>query len=308
MVQGFEGARVRRADTFLEPLAPRTLEPLNGIVRARRRPAGWVAPGPPPAYGADSRAELQPRTGEDLCYLSGDWRILQRIGGHRWSLDDLVTAWVAVDETRDAPPRRYADLGCGIGSVLMMLAWRFPQARGLGVEAQAVSADLARRSLAWNGILDRCAVRLGDLRNPSILPEARAFALVTGTPPYLAPGTANESKRLQRGPCRFEHRGGIEAYCRAAARLLAPGGIFVACAGALQRERVATAADRAGLAINRRLDVVPRADKSPLFSVYAMRAEPTRLSARVDAFIVRGADGERTAPFRTLREEMGMPP
>ena len=61
-----------------------------GIVRPARRPPGWAAPGPRPGR---ERVELGPRPGEDLCFLAGDWRILQRLGGHRWSLDDLVTAW-----------------------------------------------------------------------------------------------------------------------------------------------------------------------------------------------------------------------
>jgi tRNA1(Val) A37 N6-methylase TrmN6 len=278
-----------------------------GIVRPPRRPPGWIAPGPAPSPDAERRDDLQPRAGEDLCYLSGDWRILQRVGGHRWSLDDLVTAWVAFDQTRHAPPQRFADLGCGIGSVLMMLAWRFPTAHGIGVEAQELSADLARRSLAWNGIADRCEVRLGDLRDASIVAETRAFDLVTGTPPYLAPGTANESNRPQLGPCRFEHRGGIDAYCRAATRLLAPGGVFVACAGWLQVDRVDSDAERAGLRIDRRLDVVPRQGKTPLFSVYAMCPGPPRSAPRIDVLVVRTASGDRSAPFRALREEMGLP-
>src|SRR5262245_38432707 len=131
-----------------------------GIVRAPRRPDGWRAPGPRPAARGKG-----PGPGEDLCHLAGDWRILQRIGGHRWSLDDLVTAWFAASVVQDAPPERMLDLGCGIGAVLMLLAWRFPGARGLGIGAQAVSVDLARRSLAWNGADRRCTVVLGDLRD-----------------------------------------------------------------------------------------------------------------------------------------------
>src|SRR5262249_20078807 len=121
-----------------------------GIVRPPRRPAGWLAPGPAPAPGPH-RADLWPGPGEGLCHLAGNWRILQLVRGHRWSLDDLVTAWFAAEVVGGAPPGRFADLGCGIGAVLLLLAWRFPAARGLGVEAQPVSVDLARRSLAWNG-------------------------------------------------------------------------------------------------------------------------------------------------------------
>jgi SAM-dependent methyltransferase len=119
------------------------------------------------------RAELWPRAGEDLCHLAGDWRILQLLRGHRWSLDDLMTAWFAAEVVAPAAPRRFADLGCGIGAVLLLLAWRFPETRGLGIEAQAVSVDLARRSLAWNGADERCEVRHGDLREAASIREER---------------------------------------------------------------------------------------------------------------------------------------
>src|SRR5262249_22239418 len=149
--------------------------------------------------------------GEDLCWLAGDWRILQRVGGHRWSLDDLVTAWCASAAVADRPPERFVDLGCGIGTVLLLLAWRFPDACGVGIEAQPGSVDLAGRSLAWNGVTDRCAVRRGDLRDPVALAGVGRAALVTGTPPYLPVGTATESRRPEVAPSHVEHRGGIES-------------------------------------------------------------------------------------------------
>jgi tRNA1(Val) A37 N6-methylase TrmN6 len=137
--------------------------------------------------------------------------------------------------------------------------------------------------------------------------ESGSFDLVTATPPYLAPGAANESTRPQVGPCRFEHRGGVEAYCRTAARLLERGGVFVTCAGRLQLRCVDAAAQGAGLRIRRRLDVVPRQGKAPLFSVYAMDRRSSRSATRFDTLIVRLANGERSGSFGALREEMGMP-
>jgi len=264
-------------------------------------------PGPQPATPRDRR-DLWPRPGEDLCHLAGDWRILQRLDGHRWSLDDLVTAWFATEQVRDARPSRVADLGCGIGAVLMLIAWRFPQARCVGVEAQPVSVARARRSLAWNGVAGRCEVKLADLRAADVLPDG-VFDLVTGTPPYLRPGTATESERVQRAPCHFEHRGGIEAYCAAAARLMAPRGCFVTCAAAAQVQRVHTAACATGLRIVRRREVVPRAGKRALFSVYAMERARVGGSMVVEApLVVREANGGRTEAFRALRLDLGMPP
>jgi len=275
-----------------------------GIVRAARRPRDWQAPGPAPA----APREIVPGPGEDLCYLCGDWRILQCTDGHRWSLDDLVTAWFAAEQL-PTPPDHILDLGSGIGSVLLMLAWRFPAAVVTGIEAQPLSVDLARRSIAWNGAADRCRVHLGDLRDDALLAAAGCVDLVTGTPPYLPIGTARESRRVQKGPCNFEHRGGIEAYCVAAARALLPSGLFVVCEQAAQEKRVHAAAHAAGLAVTQTLPVVPRAGKPPLFAVHAMR----RSSADVDpvtlpALVVRERDGTRTTDFQRVREAMGLPP
>lgn len=272
---------------------------MTGTVRPARRPPGWIAPGPAPVVPTD-RDDVWPRDGEELCWLAGDWRILQLARGHRWSLDDLATAWLAADV---ASPARFADLGCGIGTVLLLTAWRFPSAVGVGVEAQDVSADLARRSIAWNGVGDRVSVVHGDLRTTSL---DGPFDLVTGTPPYLPPGTAVESTRTQWGPCHFEHRGGVEDYCAAAARVLAADGWFVTCAGALQAGRVVAGAAAAGLTIVRRRDVVPRAGKAPLFAVYAMRAGIS--ATTVDApLVVRDAAGRWTNDFRAVRVAMGLP-
>jgi tRNA1(Val) A37 N6-methylase TrmN6 len=277
----------------------------TGLVRPPRRPPGWHAPGPRPAGDPG----VGPRPGEDLCHLAGDWRILQRLDGHRWSLDDLVTAWFAACHAGDAPPETVLDLGCGIGAVLMLLAWRFPAARVVGIEAQALSVDLARRSLAWNGAGPRCRVLLGDLRDAAVDPGPERFALVTGTPPYLRPGSATPPSRVQCGPCHLEYRGGLEDYCAAAARHLAPGGRFVVCAAAAHVARVQRAADAAGLGVVRRRDVIPREGKPALFSVWAMRRAADAAPSVVEPpLVVRDRAGRRTDAFRAVRAEMGMPP
>lgn len=279
-----------------------------GVIRAARRPPGWQAPGPAPASHPDP--SLGPHDGEDLCYLAGDWRILQQIDGHRWSLDDLVTAWVAATVVADRPPHRFLDLGCGIGTALMLVAWKFPDASGLGVEAQPASVDLARRSLAWNGAAPRAEVRLGDFRDARVLAGTTAFDLVTGTPPYLTPGHATASHRPQCGPCHFEERGGVEEYCAAAARVLAPGGRFVMCAAAFQQDRVVHGAETVGLAIDGLMRVVPREGKDVLFDVFvARRPGDTAASSGVipSSMVVRDRAGQWTPAFAELRRAMGMP-
>jgi tRNA1(Val) A37 N6-methylase TrmN6 len=281
--------------------------PRGGVLRAARRPAGWVALGPAPQV-PDDLDELWPGPDEDLCWLAGNWRLLQRLDGHRTSLDDLVTAHLAVTLVAEKPPERCLDLGCGIGSVLLFLAWRFPAARFVGVEAQDLSAGLARRSLAWNGITARAEIWVSDFRNSGVLARESTFDLITGTPPYFPPGAGPESERAQRGPCRFEHRGGIEEYCAAAAPRLGPGAPFVACQAWNQRERVEPAARAAGMQLVRWREIIPRAGKEPLLCIFAMRkteaAEPLVVESPL---VVRDEQGRRTGEFCTIRAAMGMP-
>ncbi len=289
----------------LAPFPIDQTSPRGGVLRAARRPAAWVAQGPPPSLPADL-GELWPSQEEDLCWLAGNWRLLQRLDGHRTSLDDLLTAHLAASLVEGNPPGRCLDLGCGIGSVLLFLAWRFPAACLVGVEAQEVSAGLAKRSLAWNGITERAEIRVHDFRAPGAVETT--FDLVTGTPPYFPVGAGPESDRVQRAPCRFEHRGGIEAYCAAAAPRLAKGAPFVACEAWIQRERVEPAACSAGLRLVRWREIVPRAGKEPLLCIFAMRRPEDAEPLVVDPpLVVRDEQGRRTDEFRALRAAMGMP-
>jgi tRNA1(Val) A37 N6-methylase TrmN6 len=262
-----------------------------------RRPDGWIAPGPPPR-GPDGRSELAPTADEDLSYLSGDWRLFQNREGHRWSLDDLVTAWIA---TRDVPAtfaERALDLGCGLGSVLLMIAWKLPLADVTGIEAQADRAALGRRSITYNGVAERCRIVDGDLRE---LAEGQ-FSLITGTPPYFPRGTGTESDKPHAMPCRFELRGGVEDYLAAAERLIAPGGTIAICTASLERERVRVAAK---LPWREHWQIIPREGKEPLVDVdvFAPVSGPTAQHT----LTVRDRAGQWTPEFQRVRDAMGMP-
>jgi tRNA1Val (adenine37-N6)-methyltransferase len=280
------------------------------MIRAARRPPGWQAAGPAPVVpiAPEALAPLWPGPNEDLCWLAGNWRILQRTDGHRFSVDDLVTAFTAAELLQQRPPARYLDLGCGIGSVLLFVSWRFPAARATGIEAQDISAGMARRSIAWNGVQTRCRLIEGDFREPAVRGDIGPFDLITGTPPYFPIGTGLQSPEVQRGPCRFEHRGGVEAYCETAAPLLAPGAPLVLCAAPGQVARLEAFAPTADLAIEHRRDVIPRVGKAALFSVFVLRARAAAAPATTSALVVRDHEGARTPEFRAVRAAMGMPP
>jgi tRNA1(Val) A37 N6-methylase TrmN6 len=242
---------------------------------------------------------VQPADDEDVCRLAGEWSIFQKQRGHRWSLDDLLVAHFAAEES--ISPARCLDLGCGIGSVLLMTAWRFPSARCDGIEAQEQSLALAQKSIAWNGVADRVSVRHGDLRTAPL----DTYDLVTGSPPYFPIGEGTLSDRVQAPECRFEHRGGVEAYVEAASRALSPPGTFAIVISVKQADRLRAAVTEHALHIHRWLEVCPREGKAPLIVIAVLRRTAAPLAAAT--FTVRDSKGQWTPEFKRVRAAMGMP-
>jgi len=235
--------------------------------------------------------------------ITASYRLIQRRRGHRFSVDDLATAWEAVRAASHA--ETFVDLGCGVGSVLLMVAWRLSGARGIGIEAQDVSFELARRNVQENALGGRVTLLHGDLREVTRAWPYGRFALVTGTPPYLPLGTASPSPDPQRAACRIELRGGVEDYLAAAARVLTPDGVVVLCSDGRAPERVTRGAAAAGLVPVRRLDVVPKAGRSPLFSVWTCAREG-RGAHEHEVLVMRDEKGERTAASEAMRREFGL--
>ena len=268
---------------------------------------GWAKPGPIPP-GASRPVSVPPD--ESLDALSGHFRIYQLRKGHRFSTDDVLTAWYG---TTWAPcARTVLDLGSGIGSVGMIAAWRLQGARLVTIEAQGESIRLARKSVQYNGLVGRVEVRHGDFRDAAILGPSERFDLVLGSPPYFPLGTGIEGDHPQKVACRFELRGDIRDYCAAAAGHLASGGLFACVFPEEQRERLERASAAASLAIIRRRPVVFREGEPPLLGLFAMSGSsdvPAGLGTWVEApLIVRAADGSVHPEYSAVKLSVGFPP
>ena len=314
--------------------------------------------------------------GEQLCNLVGNWRILQRVGSHRWTTDDIVTAYVASRVCLGLPMPgqrqqvaanaerkehlRYLDLGTGNASVLQMTCWALWEQYGRidarGIEARAEAIGLARRSLSFN--VGPAALRgeetdlhmeksIGIVRsdfrglsqriasNSSKLLQAirsTKFDLVSGTPPYfeisfessddkasgvqstIVQGGMPTSK--QSAPARCEFRGGVEAYCAAAASVLSPNGNFVVCVNWANNQRVYDGAAEAGLHVVTALPVKgKKGKKEPLFGVYVLRkicsgnegGAPSQETEVLSSLTVRNQNGEWTDEYERVMADMGIP-
>jgi tRNA1(Val) A37 N6-methylase TrmN6 len=237
--------------------------------------------------------------GVTLDVLAGEWRIYQLRAGHRFSADDLLTAWTAA---RSAPrATRLLDLGAGIGSVGLLVLWRLgSRARLTAVEIQAVSHRLARRTVEHNGLADRVTLLHQDLRGS----DAGEFDLVTGSPPYISPSNGTPSAHPQKAAARFELHGNLFDYCRAASRALADDGVFCFCHSA-RDARPEAAIREAGLVLVQRREVHFRAGDPPMIALFTCARQGQREDA--PPISLRDAHGRWTADYLTMRREMGAP-
>lgn len=270
---------------------------------------GWTKPGvvPPGAYTTPEIA-----ADETLDAISGHFRIFQLRHGHRFSTDDVLTAWYGTTWVPVAS--RVLDLGSGIGSVGMIAAWRLPGAHFVTIEAQLESVRLAHKSAAYNGLTGRYDIRHGDFRADDVLDPADSFDLVLGSPPYFPVGSGIEGDHPQKVACRFELRGDIGDYARVASARLAAGGLFTCVFPEEQHQRVLRAAAGAELTIVRRRQVIFREGEPPLVSLFAMmRAAdlPAHMWGRTwiePPLVIRAADGAVHPEYAAIKLAVGFPP
>lgn len=254
------------------------------------------------------RSALEEELGEAITVdgLTATFRIFQRKKGHRHSTDDLLTAWYAL--AKSPPVTRALDLGTGIGTVgLLVLAGMPAGTRLTCIEAQDVSFRFLRENLRANGVEERVTAHHGDLRELAL---DERFPLVTGSPPYFDVSAGIVPADSQKAHARFELRGDVRDYARAAKRHLEDDGLFVFCFPWPQKARALAAARDEGFAVVAHRDVVPRAGIAPLFSLFACRLDPSAPEAAPmePPFVVRNADGSHTQAMHDVRGRFGWPP
>ena len=231
------------------------------------------------------------------------WLIAQRKKGHRHSIDDVLTAWYALQCSPQVDS--HLDLGTGIGTVGLLTLWGMGRAASLTcVEAQDISYRLLQTNLLANALQGRVHAIQNDLRDYR---AERHFPLVTGSPPYFPTSAGIVPADSQKAHARFELRGDVSDYAKAAFRHLAPDGWFVLCFPSSQRQRALDGIEAAGLKVVRLREVIPRETLAPLFDLIACRhpQEAPREMEVERPLVVRHEDGSLTAEMAGVRRTFG---
>lgn len=150
------------------------------------------------------------------------YRIIQNPERFCFGMDAVLLSGFA----RAKKQERCLDLGCGNGIIPILMEAKTEGKHFTGLEIQPESADMAKRSVALNGLQDRIDIVEGDIKDASKIFGESSFHVVTTNPPYMTAqhGLTNlyEAKTI----ARHEVLCNLEDIIRESARLLMPGGRF----------------------------------------------------------------------------------
>jgi tRNA1(Val) A37 N6-methylase TrmN6 len=153
--------------------------------------------------------------------LGGRVTIAQPADGYRTAVDAVLLA-ASVDAGAGA---RVLDLGCGVGSASLCLAWRIPvQVTGLDREPAFLAA--AHANAGANGMADRVRFVAGDVLDPPPALRASPFDRVMMNPPYLKAGTATVSAHPLKAAATVEGEARLGDWVACARALLRPDGVL----------------------------------------------------------------------------------
>jgi FkbM family methyltransferase len=164
----------------------------------------------------------------DDAFLGGRLQILQPRQAYRAGLDAVMLA-AAVPE-RAGAPFRVLDVGAGVGTAGLAVAWRCKEARVVLLEREPDLVELARENVARNGLGDRVSVVEADLTQISNAELAASgigeglFDQVIANPPYHTEGAGTSARHALKAAAHAMPEAGLDDWCRFLARMTRPGG------------------------------------------------------------------------------------
>lgn len=121
---------------------------------------------------------------------------------------------------------RVLDMGTGTGIIPILMEAKTEGRHFTGLEIQAESADMARRSVAYNHLEDKITIVTGDIKEASQIFGAASFDVVTTNPPYMNDAHGLKNPELPKAIARHEVLCTLEDVVREGSRVLRPGGRF----------------------------------------------------------------------------------
>lgn len=151
------------------------------------------------------------------------YRIIQNPAAFCFGIDAVLLTGFAKIKAGS----KVLDLGTGTGIIPILLEAKTQAAHLTGLEIQQESADMARRSVAFNGLEKKISIVTGDIKEASALFGKGTFDVVTCNPPYMVGAHGLTGENDKKTIARHEVLCTFEDVAREASAVLKPGGTFL---------------------------------------------------------------------------------
>ncbi|MBR1390946.1 MAG: tRNA1(Val) (adenine(37)-N6)-methyltransferase [Lachnospiraceae bacterium] len=155
------------------------------------------------------------------------------------------------------------DLGTGTGIIPILLEAKTEGGHFTGIEIQPESADMARRSVALNGLEHKIDIVTADIRDASTIFGASSFDVITTNPPYMIGKHGLKNPDEAKAIARHEVLCTLEDILRESARILRPGGHFFMVHRPFRLAEIICGMHAHGIEPKRMKLVYPYVDKEP---------------------------------------------
>lgn len=126
--------------------------------------------------------------------------LIQKKEGFRFGVDAVLLS----DFAKDVRSKRTLDLCTGTGIVPILLSAKTNTKEIYGIEIQKHVAEMAQRSVIYNGLEDRIKICCGDLKNADKIYEKHSFDKITCNPPYMKSNSAMKNMSDEISVSRHE--------------------------------------------------------------------------------------------------------
>lgn len=234
-------------------------------------------------------------------FFNGNIVLNQPRSGYRFSIDAVILAHLA------EPPAEgtVLDLGTGCGVVPIMMAYRNPGLRVIGVEIQPSLAAVAQENVVANGMSERVRILEKDMGCLALADIGGPVDLVVSNPPYRRLNSGRVNPHSQKAIARHEIKVDLETVLATARRALNLAGRFCVIYPAVRTVDL-LAAMRAGGLEPKRLTMIHSTPGSParLVAVTGIKAGGPELEVHPPLYLYH-ADGTYTRAARLMFRRSG---
>lgn len=220
--------------------------------------------------------EVQLKPGERIDDLQRNgYQIIQNSEKFCFGMDAVLLTGFAHAGSRDV----LLDIGTGTGIIPLLMQAKYHCAHLTGLEIQEESADMARRSVAMNGLSDTIDIVTGDVREADQIFQSASFDCITCNPPYMIGQHGLTNPDAPKAIARHEILCTFEDVVRASAKLLKTGGHFYLVHRPFRLAEIMTTLSQYKLEPKRMQLVYPYVDKEPnMVLVEAVRGGKPRMT------------------------------